>query len=364
MTTLYDRAGIIAGRSMTRSKAVFGKFAVDAHGAYVVDVDGVERIDMLCALGAVSLGYRKAGPIVGVMSLPDKREVEAAEIVVRERVAPWASSVRFLMTGSEATHAALRIAKKVTGRNLALMGDWAYHGQQEWSADPDYPLTKRFKHGADIDWWLACDPSRNNIAAVFIEPHRWEAIDVEWLRSVRAWCDRTGALLVFDEIIYGGRWALGGATELYGVVPDLACFSKALWNGQPGSCIVGNAALAEHGEMISGTFSGAPIGLSSVIDTVQTYKREPVIETMWARGRQLAEGLDAILPKDLGIREGSPVHQRIHWFNEDHGKQFMHAMADRGVIFHPLVVNIMYAHTEQHIDQVLEAATESLKELR
>jgi glutamate-1-semialdehyde 2,1-aminomutase len=347
--SLYDRAGVIAGRSLTRSKAVFGKYAESGSGATITDVDGVVRLDCLCALGATSLSNGS-----GVLSYPHRLEVEAAEIVLAE-VAPWASSIRFLMTGSESTHAALRIAKKVNGRPLALMGDWAYHGQQEWSCDLDYPWTRRFAHGADLSEF--CRGWEDQVRAVFLEPHRWEPIDVAWLRSVRAFCDRIGALLVFDEIIYGGRWALGGATEYFGVIPDLACFSKALWNGQAGSCIVGNAALAEHGELISGTFSGSPSSLQAVIDTVQTYRDGPVIETLWARGRQLAAGLDVIVPKTLALREGAPVHQRLHFYEPAVGVRFMEGMAARGIVWHPLVANVMYSHTEQDIDRVLDAAS-------
>jgi glutamate-1-semialdehyde 2,1-aminomutase len=356
MTTNYhERAAIIPGRSLTRSKAVFGEFAESGAGATVATIDGHVRLDCLCALGAVSLGNSD-----GVLSYPHRLEVEAAEIVLAN-VAPWASSIRFLTSGSESTHAALRIAKKVTGRPMALMGDWAYHGQQEWSSDVDYPLTRRFAHGADLSAFSA--GWEDQIRAVFIEPHRWEPIDAEWLRSVRAFCDRVGALLVFDEIIWGGRWALGGASEYFGVVPDLACYSKALWNGQAGSCIVGNAALASHGECISGTFSGSPSSLVAVLRTVQTYRDEPVIETMWARGTQLRDGLDNILPPHVGVREGAPVHQRIHFYRPEAGTRFMRAMAERGVIWHPLVVNVMYAHTVQQIDTVIAAAAESLKEI-
>ncbi len=355
MLSLYERAKVIAGRSLTRSKAVFGKYADGGRGAAITDTDGVVRLDMLCALGAASL--HNGG---GVLSYPHRLEVEAAEMVLAN-VAPWASSIRFLTSGSESTHAALRIAKRVTGRSIALMGDWAYHGQQEWSSDLDYPWTKRFAHGADLSAF--CAGWEQDVRAVFIEPHRWEPIDREWLCSVRRFCDRTGALLVFDEIIWGGRWALGGASEWFGIVPDLACYSKALWNGQTGSCIVGNAALAEHGEMISGTFSGSPVSLAAVLATVRTYRDEPVIETLWARGRQLAAGLDVVIPPDIALREGAAVHQRLHFFDAARGVRFMERMADRGVIWHPLVANVMYAHTPDDIDRVIAAAAASCKGL-
>ncbi len=347
MTTLYERAAIIPGRSLTRSKAIFQRFGQSAYGAVITDTDGYENVDMLCGLGAISLWNGDGG----VMSLPHQGEVTAAEAVLAH-VAPWASSVRFMVSGSEACHAAYRIAKKATGKSRVFIGDWAYHG---WLEQPAGAET--FKHGE-------LPPESEDIAAVFVEPHRWEPVSVEWLRSVRAFCDRVGALLVIDEMIYGGRWALGGATEYFGVIPDLACFGKAFGNGLPVAFVVGNAALAEHGTIVSGTYSGWRGGLEAVEETIVLYVTEPVIETLWARGRQLQEGLRQVIPVELGACEGQPVHQRVRFFNPDHGEAFMHAMFRRGVLWHPACANVMYAHAEAQIDQVITAAQASVGDLR
>jgi glutamate-1-semialdehyde aminotransferase len=370
MSTYYERAAIIPGRSMTRSKAP-GRFfpvdsggplyAVDGVGPYLIAENGKRYIDMLCGLGAVSLGYRKArhvGP--ACFSLPHQSEIFAAEAVL-EHVAPWASSVRFTKTGSEATHAAYRIARRLTGRHDVWIGDWAYHGWHEWTD----ASSLKYPHGADVEAfvnghtaWANFDPTP---AAIFIEPHRWEAVDPEWLRSVRAYCTRIGALLVFDEMIYGGRWALGGATEHFGVIPDLACYGKAFGNGQAVAFVVGNEALKEHGELVSGTYSGDAGGLVAVEDTIREYVRENVIATLWARGRQLAAGLDALCAGTPVRREGAPVHQRLTFPEPADGLRFSAEMAKHGVLWHPGVTNIMAAHTEAIIDQVLDAARASLK---
>jgi glutamate-1-semialdehyde 2,1-aminomutase len=321
---------------MTRSKAIFGRWTHGPVGpAEVLGDDGGVYLDMLCALGARSLGYQRWESIedldFGVTSLPSKFEVDAAEAVL-EHVATWASHVRFTVTGSEACHA------------------WAYHGWHEWVAQ-----AKSFPHGCEL---FAEDG--HDIAAVFIEPHRWEPIDVNWLRSVRAFCDRIGALLVFDEMIWGGRFALGGATEVFGVIPDMACYGKAFGNGQPVAFVVGRDALAQHGEMVSGTYSGFPQGLQAVVDTIRRYTTQPVLETLWARGSQLQEGLRRVIPPALGVCEGAPGHQRVRFFNEAHGLQFSQAMLERGIIWHPGCANVMYAHTEAQIDRVIVAAAESV----
>jgi glutamate-1-semialdehyde aminotransferase len=364
MSTYYERAAIIPGRSMTRSKAP-GRFfpidsggplyAVDGEGPHLIAESGKRYIDMLCGLGAVSLGYRRArhvGP--ACFSLPHQSEIFAAEAVL-QHVAPWASSVRFTKTGSEATHAAYRIAKAATCRDMVFVGNWAYHGWHEWSAYP----TGMYVHGLDFrDAW---DGEEHHIAAIFIEPHRWEPVDTVWLMAVREFCTAHGILLVFDEMIYGGRWSLGGATEYFGVVPDLACYGKAFGNGQAVAFVVGNDALKEHGELVSGTYSGDAGGLVAVEDTIREYVREDVIKTLWARGRQLAAGLDALCAGTAVKLEGAPVHQRLTFPEPADGLRFSAEMAKRGVLWHPGVTNIMAAHTEAIIDQVLDAARASLK---
>ena len=378
--SLYDRAAIIPGRSLTRSKApdrLLRAWASSGNGAYVYDTDQRPLLDMVCGLGAISLGYQATREHTdywahGVYSLPHEAEIDAAEAVLRH-VAPWASAVRFVKTGSEATHAAYRMAKKATGRPLTLKGDWAYHGRHEWT--DEHAL--EFPHGADLSR-LYSEFDQRRIAAVFVEPHRWQPVDVEWLKAVRAFCDRSGALLVFDEMIYGGRWALGGASEYYGVQPDLACYGKAFGNGQAVAFVAGREALAEHGEIVSGTYSGDVTGLTAVLDTLQVYTSEPVIETLWARGKQLQDGLRQVIPASLGTVEGAPVHPRIRFadpaVNQPYdyrpsverplAHRFKEAMAQRGVLCTVDWFLVMYAHTEQQINQVIEAAEQSVKELR
>lgn len=378
---LYERAVIIPERSLTRSKAP-GRFfdigrgplyAESGRGAYLTDVDGKQYIDMLCALGAISLGYGRETRTArdyyahrpSVYSLPHRAEVTAAEAVLKT-VAPWASRVRFTKTGSEATHAAYRIAKAVGGpkRNVVLVGDWAYHGWHEWCGDPKGVGVVTYPHNFDLVDVI--DPDA--VAAVFIEPHRWEPVDAEWLRAVRRYCDTNAVLLVFDEMIYGGRWAKGGATEYFGVTPDLACFGKAIGNGASIACVVGGEILDTHGSMVSGTYSGDVGALAALIDTLHAYEcgdgfSTAVIAVLWARGTQLQRGLKSALA-DTGYParlEGAPVHQRIVFDDKADGREFSALMADRHVLWHPEVANVMYAHSIEDIERVVTATYESLR---
>lgn len=374
---------VIPGCSLTRSK-VPGKFfevgrgplfASSAGGATLVDVDGNVFIDMLCAMGAVGLGYR-AGPqghAAAVYSLPHPLEAVAANAVL-EHVAPWASHARFLKTGSEATHAAYRIAKRATGRKYVLMGDWAYHGWHEWcERRPDGRMesdtTLAFGHGVLPEYFLdetgrGVEP--DEVAAIFVEPHRWEAVSRAWLQQLRDYCDRHRIVLVFDEMIYGARWALGGASEYFGVKPDLACFGKAIGNGHAVACVVGSALLRDYGQLPSGTYSGEVAALEAVSNVVSTYADQPVIKRIWELGSLLRDGLDSIVDKDGPVvgRDGEPVHQRLRFRDDATGLAFGAEMAARGVLIHPACINLCYAHEDAQVYHVIDAARDSAAALR
>lgn len=361
MSCWYERAAVIPGRSSVRSKSpqrLRMAWALAGSGACLMDAESRSYIDLVCGLGAISLGYGRGeerwdGWTAGVFSLPHQAEVEAAEAVL-QHVAPWASHVRFLKTGSEATHAAYRIAKQATGRPHVLQMAGSYHGWHEWCSDGHrltFPYLYEFQQERGDD-----------IAAVFIEPLRFEPMDVEWLQRVRAFCTRIGALLVFDSMIYGGRMALGGASEYFGITPDVECFGKAFGNGEAVAFVVGRDALRDHGEIASGTFSGDATGCAAVCDVLRVYTTEPVIETLWNRGRQLQNGLRDVLP---GVTvDGCPPLTRFQFPNPEHGMAFCEAMAERGVLLcrnaekpdGPIWAMTMFGHTEDHINYVIEAA--------
>lgn len=368
----YDRAAIIAGRSLTRSKApgriypigAGPHYAVGGDGAELIAEDGRRYLDMLCALGAISLGYgwtphRESG---GVYSLPHVDEIVAAEAVLRD-VAPWATSVRFVKTGSEALQAAMLIARRTTGRHRILVARGAFHGWHAWCSE-EGPLNRTVRHyeyGTAPAVWPMDD-----VAAIFVEPARWQPTTTAWLLAVKARARQCGALFVLDEMVFGGRWALGGASAYYdGVIPDLACYGKALGNGAPIAFLAGGDALREHGEQISGTYSGEAAALGALLSVLSAYRTCGVIDWMWARGRQLQEGLRSLCASSsIGVVvEGAPVHQRLRFPTDDLAAQFSAEMIRRGVLWHPQCVNVCRAHTEAHISQALAAASESLAAL-
>ena len=386
----YDLARrVIPHGSLTRSKAP-GRFypigagphyvARGGSGAHLYTDTGDTLIDMLCALGAISLGYgrtphgaRRAVDDGGVYSLPSVLEASAAEAMLRH-VAPWADRVKFTKTGSEATHAAYRIAKRATGRPLVIVFEGSYHGWHEWSwrgpdGVPESPFTILAPYGCDLaDWLEAQRIEASEIAAVFVEPHRWQPTPAGWLEAVRTFCRAHGAVFVIDEMIYGGRWALGGASAFFGVQPDLACYGKALGNGAAIAAVVGPASLLEaHGEMVSGTYSGDTVGLAALLDTLKVYTTRDVIDTLWARGSQLALGLAEAASRhpSLGaeVHGAATVHLRLAFTDPTMGQRFSQAMVARDVLWHPDCVNVSYAHTEAIIGQVIQAADDAMAAL-
>jgi glutamate-1-semialdehyde 2,1-aminomutase len=326
---------------------------------------------MLGALGARTL--RNDGD--GVYSLPHELEIKAAEAVLTH-VSKWAEWARFTRTGSEATHAAWCAAKAATNRPHVIAMEGAYHGWHEcWSNQ-----VRRVPYGSDPRTWfdgfwarLRCrlrgriPVTPKTTAAVFIEPARWQETNWLWLHGARAFTKESGILLVFDSMIYGGRFALGGASEWFQCEPDMETFGKAFGGGKAVAFVVGKERTKRHAEIASGTYSGGTEGLRAVVDTIEEYTTQPVISTLWNRGQQLAVGLDALVDSRrdlLAAREGAPVHQRLRFHKSDDGEVFARLMWDRGVLWHPGCVNVMYAHTPEQIDTVIAAAKDSLEAMR
>jgi len=285
-------------------------FLSHGRGARVWDVDGNRYIDLVCGLLPVVLGYCDADVDEAIQrqmnhgisfSLATDLEAELAERLVS--IIPCAEKVRFGKNGTDATSAAIRLARAFTGRDrVAICG---YHGWQDWyigatSRDKGVPPAVRaLTHPFPFDDLVALErllvSHRDEFAAVIIEPMTAAEPAPGYLEGLKALTHAHGALLVFDEVITGFRLALGGAQEHFGVAPDLASFGKAMGNGMPIAAVVGRAdVMAEMEEVFfSGTFGGETLSLAAAIAVIDKMRREPVIDTLWQKGRRLAEAVDA-----------------------------------------------------------------------
>ena len=218
-------------------------YVTHADGAYIYDVDGNDYVDLVNAVLPVVLGYRDPDVDSAIrdqlnrgisFSLASDREVELSELLCKH--IPCAEMVKLGKTGTDVTSAAIRLARAYTGRDHIAVG--GYHGWQDWSMGPTdrnlgIPLdTRKLSHRIDPDGTIHCSPSR--LAAIIVEPN-----ELGHLTKLREFCTQHGIVLIFDEIITGFRYGLGGAQKLFGVTPDLACFGKAMANGMPISALVG-----------------------------------------------------------------------------------------------------------------------------
>jgi glutamate-1-semialdehyde 2,1-aminomutase/spore coat polysaccharide biosynthesis protein SpsF len=358
-------------------------FLTHGDGGRVWDVDGNEYVDLVCGLLPVVLGYRDPDVAAAVQrqqdsgvsfSLATELEIELAERLVE--IIPCAEMVRFGKNGTDATSAAIRIARASTGRDrVAVCG---YHGWQDWYIgsttrnrgvpEATQALTHTFPFN-DLDALQELlESHRGEFAAVILEPMSAEKPRDGYLEAVARLVRDQGAILVFDEVITGFRYALGGAQELFGVTPDLAAFGKALGNGYPISAVVGRSDLMSELEraFISSTFGGETVSIAAAIAVVDKMRREPVIEGLWKTGRALAEGVRTLVA-ERGLEDVVHLAGMDPWMllrYQDHA-------AGRGVAMRTLVMrellaggvlslgshNVCYAHDEADIASVIRAYT-------
>ncbi|MCL6557415.1 MAG: aminotransferase class III-fold pyridoxal phosphate-dependent enzyme [Firmicutes bacterium] len=289
-------------------------FIQKAQGSRVWDVDGNEYIDFINGLAAITLGYNDPDVTTAVsaqlqegvvFSLPHPLEVQVAEKIVE--MVPCAEMVRFGKNGSDATAGAIRLARAYTKRDhVAACG---YHGWQDWyigvtSRNLGVPaavreLTHTFTYNNLDSLQELFRKWPGQIAAVILEPMNVQEPQNNFLSEVRELTHKNGAVLIFDEIITGFRFANGGAQEYFGVTPDLATFGKGLANGYPLSAIAGRADIMRLLEEVffSFTFGGEALSLAAALATMTKLQREPVIETLKTQGQKVVTGLKNLIAR-------------------------------------------------------------------
>jgi glutamate-1-semialdehyde 2,1-aminomutase/spore coat polysaccharide biosynthesis protein SpsF len=310
---------VIPGCAQTFSKSpisfvqgVAPNFLSRGQGATVWDVDENSYFDYTMGLGAVILGHadeavneaaRKQLADGLSFGLPHTIEVEVAELL-RDRI-PCAEMVRFGKNGSDVTAAAIRVSRAHTGRDyVACCG---YHGWQDWYIgstsrnrgvpQPVQALTLAFRYG-DIDALHQLFRDRpQQIACVIMEPVTFDSPPAGYLENVKELCAKNGALLIFDEIVTGFRLAPAGAQDHFGVVPDLACFGKAIANGFPLAALVGRAGIMRLFEDVffSTTHGGEAVSLAACKATIHAMDSRNGADHLWRIGKRLQDGANSLL---------------------------------------------------------------------
>lgn len=329
-------------------------------------------------------------------TLNSAEELELAELLVA--LHPWAEQVRYCRTGGESMAVAVRIARAHTKRDrIAFCG---YHGWSDWYLAANLPdpaaesptvdplqghllpgltpagvpkalggtaLPFTYNHLDELH--RIVKEHAPELAAVVMEPLRTAEPEPGFLEGVRELCDECGAVLVFDEISSGWRFALGGAHLRYGVEPDVAVFAKAISNGHPMGAILGRSSVMEAAQesFISSTYWTESIGPTAALATLRKMQQVDVPAHAERIGRLFREGLGQV-----GRKHGVPVQitglgPLLH-IAFDHPEQAAlgtlqtQRMLELGFLsgsgFYPSL-----AHANRHVEAYLAAADGVFKEL-
>ena len=385
---LLERAlRVIPGGTQTFSKSrtqyplgVSPFFVERGHGSHVWDVDGNEYVDFISGLLAVNLGYGDPDVTAAVTariadgtiySLPHEIEIEMSEKVVE--LVPSAEMVRFGKNGSDATAGAVRLARAYTGRDYVMV--CGYHGWQDWyigstTRDAGVPaatkaLTLSFTYN-DLNSLRACfDQHPDGIAAVVMEPTNVTPPADGFLEGVRELCDSYGALLVFDEVITGFRYSIGGAQELYNVMPDITALGKGIANGYPLSAVAGRAEVMKLMEDVffSFTLGGDVVALAAGLATITKVEQENVPAALARTGGQVIDGVAALIDRH-GVghfvsQAGQPCWSFLN-FNEANDYSmweiktlWLQECLERGVLCIG-THNMSFAHSEADVARLLD----------
>lgn len=364
-------------------------FAASAKGAEIFDVDGNSYVDFVNALAAVLLGYADERVNAAVeeqlargvtFSLSSELEIEVAERICH--LVPCAEQVRFGKNGSDATAAAVRLARAYTGRErVAICG---YHGWQDWyigttTRDLGVPAAvKALSHGfsfndaGSLDALLGAHPGE--FAAVILEPLSVLEPDPGFLGQVAESTRAAGALLIFDETVTGFRVHIGGAQSLYNVTPDLATFGKGLANGFPLSVVAGRRDCMTLMEDIffSTTFAGETLSLAAARTVLDCLVEDEVPAKLAEIGIALKDGL-ADLIVSAGCSEifsvtGHPSWSFLGITATEAATQYeiktllLQELFARGFLSLG-THNLSAAHSESHIERLLDCYRVVLPEI-
>lgn len=337
-------------------------FLEEAKGAHLVDVDGNEYIDYMCAFGAVALGYanpkvkeayERQDSAANCTPIPSLRWVELAEALVD--LIPKMEWVVYGKNGSDVTTYATQVARIHTGKNGIAVMRHGYHGLHHWCIENRSGIPEEYRAHIykfefndldDLDRVLT--EHKGEIAGVFLTPYHHLAMmdqimpEPGFYEGVRKLCDRDGCLMMMDDVRCGFRIQLEGSHVYFGADVDLVCFGKTLGNGYPISTCMGKPELRAAADQVyfSAThfYSSAPMGAAlAVLDII---KNEGPIERMIDLGTRLGQGLEA-------GAEGAGLRIRYTGFpsmpymiiegddNLERNRFFCGEMAKRGVYMHP-----------------------------
>ncbi len=382
-------------------------FVTHAKGPFIYDAEENCYIDYVQSYGPGILGHAHPAVIEAIteaaakgttFGAPTEAEIKLAEMV-SERI-QGLELVRFVSSGTEATMSAIRLARGATGRNRILKFAGCYHGHSDallaaggsGVANQGLSGCEGVTPGAVADTIVApynvVPEIDETVAAIIVEPVAANmglvAPNPSFLNELRKVCDQTGALLIFDEVITGFRLAYGGATEYFGVAPDIWCFGKVVGGGLPVGAFGARREIMENlaplgGVYQAGTLSGNPLAMAAGRATLELLNQEAHTQLATTATR-LADGLDEVF-STAGFSVSVPrVGSLVGLFFGDQNPptNFDEAqkLAENGIyskVFHALLKNGValapgpyeglfpsLVHSDQIIDTTLERAASAV----
>lgn len=391
-----EASELIPGATQTASKSptqfvqgVSPTHLVRGEGSRVWDADGNEYVDCVMALGPVVLGHNYPAVTDAVaaqisdgtmFTMEHPLQVEVARQFTE--VVPCAEMVRFAKNGNDVTALAAKVARASTGRDV--VATQGYHGWPDvWMGHrPGLDRGIPDAVGEYTEEFAYNDPERveeifaehpGDVAAIVTTPVNLAPPEDDFLERLREIADREGALLVFDEILTGFRFALGGAQEYFDVTPDLACFAKGMANGYPVSALAGRRDVMEVIDddefFYSMTYAGEAASLAAARAAIEVQRTEDVHGQIARRGEALMDGYND-LAAEFGLADrtrarGFPARFSVEFTDgggdPDHLAKslFVQETHRRGVLFTGSHLP-SYSHTSEDVAVMLDVYREAM----
>ena len=420
---LYDRAvnlipgGVNSPVRACKSVGADPVFIDRAEGCLIFDADGNRYIDYVGSWGPLILGHRHPAVMDAIVSVLDRGtsfgapidlEVKLAEMVIA--AVPSVEMVRLVNSGTEATMSAVRLARGATGRDIVIKFDGCYHGHADTllvaagsgvatlgiPGSPGVPESIA-RHTLslpynDIECLRAImEKQGDSVACIIVEPIAGNMglvlPEKDFLQTLRELADRYGAILIFDEVMTGFRVGYGGAQSLFGVYPDLTCFGKIIGGGLPVGAYGGKldlmSQMAPQGPVYqAGTLSGNPVAMAAGIATLEQLQKDGFYKDLDDKADRLLAGLEQAA-QNAGVpaqakRAGSMLGfffsgKEVKNFDDaktcdlDKFTAFYNGLRQRGIYIAPSQFEALFisiAHSNEHIDQTIQAAEEVLDQIK
>ena len=388
-----------------------------AKGAYMFDADGKRYIDYVMSWGPMILGHGHPAVLDAIRQQLDLALTFGTptelEILLADKICDWVPGmemVRMVNSGTEATMSAIRLARGYTGRDKIVKFEGCYHGHSDSllvkagsgaltmgvpsspgvpASLADHTVTLSYNNieqlkqtFADIGEQIACiivEPVVGNMNCVPPIPG--------FLQALRDCCSAHGAVLIMDEVMTGFRIGAKGASDYYGIEPDLICLGKVIGGGMPVGAFGGKREIMQQIAPLgpvyqAGTLSGNPVAMAAGLATLNLISQPDFLDPLVAHTDQLVKGLRqraaaagiAMTSNHVGTMWGVFFSEEEHIVNYQQVMQcdtqrfakFFHGMLEQGVYLAPASYEAGFmsaAHTDYDIQFTLDAAEKVFKTL-